>query len=183
MKRREFITIFGGAAAAWPLVARAQQSTMPVIGFLSSRSAADSLGEVAAFRQGLTESGYDEGRNVRIEFRWAEGHFDKLAVLAEELVRRPVAALAAVGGYQAARAAQAATTSIPIVFAIGEDPVKVGLVSNINRPSGNLTGATFATALLGAKRLGLLRELLQRVRNEAQELVEEALEVPSVEHT
>ena len=161
MRRREFIAaVVGSGVAVWPFVARAQQFTMPMIGFLSSRSAADSLGEVAAFRQGLTESGYDEGRNVRIEFRWAEGHFDKLAALAEELVRRPVAALAAVGGYQAARAAQAATTSIPIVFAIGEDPVKVGLVSNINRPSGNLTGATFATALLGAKRLGLLRELV-----------------------
>ena len=160
MRRREFIVAFGSAAAAWPIIARAQQSTMPTIGFLSSRSAGDSLGEVAAFRQGLTESGYDEGRNVRIEFRWAEGHFEKLSALAEDLIRRPVTVLAAVGGYQTAQAAKVATASIPIVFAIGEDPVKVGLVSNINRPGGNLTGATFATALLGAKRLGLLRELV-----------------------
>ncbi len=160
MKRRQFITLLGGAAATWPLVARAQQPAMATIGFLSSRSAGDSLGEVAAFRQGLTESGYDEDRNVRIEFRWAEGHFEKLSPLAEELVRRPVTVLAAVGGYQTAQAVKVATASIPIVFAIGEDPVKVGLVSNINRPGGNLTGATFATALLGAKRLGLLRELV-----------------------
>ena len=160
MHRRDFITLLGGAVAAWPLVVRAQQPAIPMIGFLSSRSAGDSIGELAAFRQGLAESGYDDGRNVKIEFRWAEGHFDKLPALANELVRRPVTVVAAVGGYQAANAARAATTSIPIVFAIGEDPVKLGLVSNINRPGGNLTGATFATALLGAQRLGLLRELV-----------------------
>ena len=147
MHRRDFITLLGGAVAAWPLVVRAQQPAIPMIGFLSSRSAGDSIGELAAFRQGLAESGYDDGRNVKIEFRWAEGHFDKLPALANELVRRPVTVVAAVGGYQAANAARAATTSIPIVFAIGEDPVKLGLVSNINRPGGNLTGATFATAV------------------------------------
>jgi putative tryptophan/tyrosine transport system substrate-binding protein len=159
MKRREFIGLLGGVAAAWPLGARGQQSAMPVIGFLSSRSAGDSLDEVAAFRQGLAESGYRDGGNVRIDFRWAEGQFDKLPALAEELVRRSVTVLATVGGYQSAKAARAMTTSIPIVFAIGEDPVKLGLVANVNRPDGNLTGVTFATALLGAKRLGLLREI------------------------
>jgi putative tryptophan/tyrosine transport system substrate-binding protein len=159
VKRREFIAAFGGAAA-WPLVGRAQQPAMPVIGFLSSRSAGDSVSAIAAFRAGLAETGYVEGRNVAIEFRWAEGRFDRLPALAEELVRRPVAVLASVGGEQTPRAAQAATSTIPIVFGIGEDPVKAGLVPNLNRPGGNTTGATFSTALLGAKRLGLLRQLV-----------------------
>src|SRR6266568_2740449 len=132
---------------------------MPVVGFLSSRSADDSITAVAAFRQGLSEPGYGEGRNVEIDFRWAAGHFDRLPALAAELVRRPVTVLVAVGGFQTARAAEAATVTIPIVFGIGEDPVKAGLVPNLNRPGGNMTGATFFTALLGAKRLGLLREL------------------------
>ena len=159
MRRREFIAVFGGAAV-WPLAARAQQPAMPVIGFLSSRSAGDSVSAVAAFRAGLAETGYVEGRNVAIEFRWAEGRFDRLPALAEELVRRPVAVLAPVAGYQTPRAAQAATSTIPIVFGIGEDPVREGLVPNLNRPGGNTTGATFSTALLGAKRLGLLRQLV-----------------------
>jgi putative ABC transport system substrate-binding protein len=133
---------------------------MPVIGFLSSRSAGDSVSAVAAFRAGLAETGYVEGRNMAIEFRWAEGRFDRLSALAEELVRRPVAVLAPVAGYQTPRAAQAATSTIPIVFGIGEDPVREGLVPNLNRPGGNTTGATFSTALLGAKRLGLLRQLV-----------------------
>ena len=133
---------------------------MPVIGFLSSRSAGDFVSAVAAFRAGLAETGYVEGRNVAIEFRWAEGRFDRLPALAEELVRRPVAVLAPVAGYQTPRAAQAATSTIPIVFGIGEDPVREGLVPNLNRPGGNTTGATFSTALLGAKRLGLLRQLV-----------------------
>jgi putative ABC transport system substrate-binding protein len=159
MKRRDFIAALGGAAA-WPMVGRAQQPAMPVIGFLSSRSAGDSVSAVAAFRAGLAETGYVEGRNVAIEFRWAEGRFDRLSALAEELVRRPVAVLAPVAGYQTPRAAQAATSTIPIVFGIGEDPVREGLVPNLNRPGGNTTGATFSTALLGAKRLGLLRQLV-----------------------
>jgi putative ABC transport system substrate-binding protein len=159
MRRREFIAAVGGAAA-WPMVARGQQPAMPVIGFSSSRSAGDSVSAVAAFRAGLAETGYVEGRNVAIEFRWAEGRFDRLPALAEELVRRPVAVLAPVAGYQTPRAAQAATSTIPIVFGIGEDPVSEGLVPNLNRPGGNITGATFPTALLGAKRLGVLRELV-----------------------
>ena len=159
MRRRSFIAALGGAAV-WPMMARGQQPAMPVIGFLSSRSAGDSVSAVAAFRAGLAETGYVEGRNVVIEFRWAEGRFDRLPALAEELVRRPVAVLAPVAGYQTPRAAQAATSTIPIVFGIGEDPVREGLVANLNRPGGNTTGATFSTALLGAKRLGVLRQLV-----------------------
>jgi putative ABC transport system substrate-binding protein len=159
MKRRKFITLLGGAAAAWPLAARAQL-TMPVVGFLSTRSAADSANAVTAFRQGLAESGYAEGRNVMIEFRWAEARFERLPALAEDLARRPVSVIVAVGGYQAPGAAREVAGKIPIVFGIGEDPVKDGLVPNLNRPGGNMTGATFSTALLGAKRLGVLRGLV-----------------------
>jgi putative tryptophan/tyrosine transport system substrate-binding protein len=159
VRRRELITLLGGAAA-WPLAARAQQPAPPVIGFLSSRSADDSTRAVAAFRQGLAGADYAEGRNVAIEFRWAQAQFDRLPTLAAELVRRRVAALAAVGGAQTPRAAIAATTTIPIVFGIGEDPIKEGLVPKIDRPGGNVTGATFFTALLGPKRLGLLRDLV-----------------------
>ena len=160
MRRREFIAL-GAGAATLPFAAHAQQqSAMPVIGFLSSRSANDSTRVLAAFRQGLAEAGYVEGRNLAIEFRWAEGKFDRLPTLAVELVRRHVALLVAVGGAQTPRAAKAVTAAIPIVFGIGDDPVKEGLVPNLNRPDANMTGTTFFTTLLGAKRLGLLRELV-----------------------
>ena len=160
MDRRKFITLFGGAVAEWPLTARAQPLPMPVVGFLSSRSARDSASAVAAFRLGLAESGYVEGRNVMIEFRWAEAQFERVPALAEELAHHPVSVIVAVGGYQTPSAARAVAGKIPIVFGIGEDPVKEGLVPNLNRPGGNMTGATFSTALLGAKRLGLLRGLV-----------------------
>src|SRR5438034_11718772 len=141
--RREFIALLGGAAA-WPLGANAQQPTMLVVGFMSSRSADDSSRVVAAFRQGRSETGYEEGRNVALEFRFAQGQFARLPTMAAELVRRPVAVLAAFG--ESARVAKAATTTIPIVFGTGLDPVEEGLVTSLNRPGGNVTGATFLTA-------------------------------------
>ena len=160
MKRREFITLLGGAAATWPLVARAQQSAMPVIGFLHPASIDVLADRVRAFRQGLKDTGFIEGENVAIEYRWAEDQIERLPALAAELVRRKVTVIAAVGGNVPALAAKTATTTIPIVFAVGEDPVGLSLVASIARPEGNLTGINFLAAELNAKRLELLRELV-----------------------
>lgn len=168
MRRRQFIILVGGAAAAaWPLAARAQQSTTPVVGFLSSGADRAFAPMVAGFIRGLNEAGFTEGQNVAVEYRWAEGEYDRLPAMANELVRRPVNVLVASGGTVAARAAKAATSTIPIVFSTADDPVDNGLVASLNRPGGNITGVAFLSTELGGKRLGLAREMVPQVKSVA----------------
>src|SRR5262245_43003552 len=158
--RRESIALLGGAAAAWPLAARAQQRSMPVIGYIHTGNPESDAYRLAPFRQGLNETGYVEGQNVSIEYRWARGQYDSMPDLVADLLRRQVSVLAIPGNPIGTLAAKAATTAVPVVFSTAQDPVKLGLVASLARPGGNLTGVNFLNAELTAKRLGLLRELV-----------------------
>ena len=164
MRRREFIAFVGCTAAAWPLASRAEQSPMPVIGFLNSASPQPFANYVAGFRAGLKQTGYVDGQNVTIEFRWAESHYDRLPEMAADLVRRKVAVLAATGGAPSITAAKAATPTIPIVFTLGSDPVRLGFVTSLSRPGGNITGVNLFIVAMESKRLGLLRALVPGVQ-------------------
>jgi putative ABC transport system substrate-binding protein len=160
MRRRDFIAVLGGAAIGWPFAARAQQPGLPVVGFMSTRAPGDSTHLVAAFRRGLEEGGFVEGRTVRVEYRWGGGDYARMSAFAAELVKMPVSVLVAVGGDRSAQAAKRATSTIPIVFGSGSDPVATGLVASINRPGGNVTGVNVLTNQMETKRFGLLHELV-----------------------